>query len=454
MKKITLIKKFFSSLFFLLIAFFTFSHSFINASSVKIIKPNRKSTKSTESSFFSFHPLNVVFKYPYLIQSSNIKIIKKHLSNISILFGRLIYTKNYKSKLKYNKDLLRRLKIKLSEKEEKAFEEKEIKADLLLVVKFLPYNKMVASHDLYTKNDEDDSANSRRTYMALLKINKNYNFTSSDSEMIFKIKIIREILKILGFRKDLLKQFFIRNNFDEIPTYLIGNSKAFQSYKKYLNLTDKQFIGNRFTPDTRFYKHYWDDSFDIHDIMTQTIYNDLAFTELTINLMNEFSMYTINQCDIFKYQAGFGKGYSCVRPAQDCIDIKNLNNFFLEYNIYKDYNIKCYLNTKENILNKQCGTIYGNLVNKKLEYRFCPSYKQIRDTSLYLSMTAIPELDVYPFQKLRLIKKSKFCPKNTPRAIFFSVPPSIFDEFKNHINVTDLIDSINEIKMFNMMKLQ
>ena len=77
-------------------------------------------------------------------------------------------------------------------------------------------------------------------------------------------------------------------------------------------------------------------------------------------------------------------------------DIKNLQNYFLEYNIYNDYRVKCYLNTKENLINKQCGIKYGNVVNKKLEYRFCPSYKQIRDTSLFLSMTPIPELDVYP----------------------------------------------------------
>ena len=141
---------------------------------------------------FSFHPLDIVFKYPYLIKSSNINIIKKHLSNISIFFGRLIYTKNYRSKLKYNKDLLKRLKVKLTEKEEKAFEEKEIRADLLLVVKFLPYNKMIVNHDLYTKNDEDDSANSRRTYMALLKINKNYNFTSHDSDIYLRLILLEK----------------------------------------------------------------------------------------------------------------------------------------------------------------------------------------------------------------------------------------------------------------------
>jgi hypothetical protein len=171
----------------------------------------------------------------------------------------------------------------------------------------------------------------------------------------------------------------------------------------------------------------------------------MAITEMTVNILNEIYMYTVNKCDIFKYQAGFGRGFSCVRPAQDCIDINNLQNYFLEYNIYNNYSVKCYLNSKENIKKKQCGIIYGNLVNKKLEYRFCPSYKQIRDTSLYLSMTPIPELNAYPSQKIRLIKNSKSCPSGYPRAVFFSVPPSIFDEFKTQTNISELINDINSI---------
>ena len=159
--------------------------------------------------------------------------------------------------------------------------------------------------------------------------------------------------------------------------------------------------------------------------------------------MNEFPMYTINQCDIFKYQAGFGGRFSCVRPTQDCLDIKDLKNYFLEYNYYNNYNIICYLNTKENIKNKQCGIIKGNLYNKKLEYRFCPIYKKIKYKEL-ISKTPISEINVYPFQKLRLIKNSPSC-KNFPRAVFFSVPASIFDEFKNQTNINVLINDINNI---------
>ena len=445
MKKKSLKKKNFFSFYIIALIFFLLSISNINASSIKIINTNKKPNKIMKAYSFSFHPLEVTFKYPNLITNQNIKLIKKYLSHISIFLGRLIYTKNFNSKIKYNKDLLRRLKIKLTQKEEKAFKEEEIKTDLLLVVKFISFKKTIAIHELFTKDDEDDSSESRRTYKALLKLNKDYNFSEYYSIDLFKMNVIRDILKILGFRKDFLKEFFIRNNFEEIPTYIIENSKAFQSYKKFLNLTNRKFIGNKFNSETRFYKSYWDDDYGLHDIMSKTLNKDLALTELTIDLLDEFFIYTINQCDIFKYRAGFGKGFSCVRPAQDCIDIKELNNYFLEYNLYKDYKIKCYLNTRENLLNKQCGIIYGNLVNKKLEYRFCPSYKQIKDTSLFLAQTNIPEIDMYTSQKLRLIKNSKSCLKGTPRAIFFSVPPNIFDEYKNQTNVNELIKELNDI---------
>ena len=178
--------------------------------------------------------------------------------------------------------------------------------------------------------------------------------------------------------------------------------------------------------------------------MSKTLHIESSITELTIGILNELDMYTVNQCDIFKYRAGFGNGFSCLRPAQDCLDIKNIDDYFLEYNFYEDHKLKCYLNTKENIKNKQCGIIYGNLSNKKLEYRYCPLYKQIKEKKLK-SLSNIPEIDVYDYQKLRLLKNSESCPTGTPRSIFFSVPPSIFDEFKNVTNTTELIREIQNI---------
>ena len=416
--------------------------NFVKCSSIKLIDPKNIKNKQMKKSEFSFSPLDIDFRYINMRNTKYSKLIKKYLNHVSVILGRLIYTRNYNRKIKYNRDLLKRFKIQL--KENSDFKDQEIETDLLIIVKLVSFKTLVVKHKLYTKNDEDDSADSRRTYIALLNIKNNYEFNSDFSIDKFKLHIIREIFKILGFRREFLKEYFIRNNFIEIPTYLIEHTKPFQSYKKYLELSDKKFEGNKFTKDTRFYKSFWSDDYDIHDIMSETLQNDTAITEITTNIMNEFFIYTINNCDLFKYRAGFGNKFSCLRPAQDCLDYKDIKNYFLEYNFYDNYQVICYLNTKENIKNNQCGTIYGNLVNKKLEYRFTPLYKPIKDIQLK-SMTPIPEIDAYQYQKLRLIKRAKSCPADIPRAIFFSVPPSIFDEFKDITNINELIKEIQNI---------
>ena len=433
------------NLIFIFLFYYIFLPNFVNNFSIKFIDPNQLINKPMRQKEFSFSPLDINFEYVNVKNTKNSRLIKKHLSHISIILGRLIYTKNFNRKINYNRDVLKRFKIKLNEKEEKEFQEKVLETDLLLLVKLVTYKTLTVKYILYTKNDEDDTADSRRTYIALLNIKKDYDFNSQFSIDLFKMRIIREIFKILGIRKDFLKEFFIRNNFLEIPTYLLEHTKPFQSFTKYLSLSDREFLGNNFTNQTKFYKTFWPDEYDIHDVMSYTFPNNSAITEITANIMNEMYIYTINKCDLFKYKAGFGGKFSCLRPTQDCLDYKDLKNYFLEYNFYSNYNVVCYLNTGENIKNNQCGTLYGRVSNKKLEYRFCPSYKQIKDTSLPLSMTKIPELDAYPSQTIKLVKNSPSCPTGYPRTLFFSVPSSIFDEFKNQTDVGVLISEINKI---------
>ena len=425
--------------------YFCFIHNFVNCTSIKFVDPSQIKNKPMKQSEFAFDSLDIKLEYIGMKNTKYAKLIKKYVSDVSVILGRLIYTKNFNRKINYNKAVLKRFNIKLSEKESKEFKDKELETDLLLLVKLYSYKTLVVKYKLNTRNDEDDSADSRRTRIALLNIKRDYEFTDQFSIDKFKLHIIREIFKILGFRREYLKEYFVRNNFVEVPTYLLEDKAPFQSYKKFLDLSDREFIGNNFTSKTRFYKSFWNDEYDIHDIMSDTLQNDTAITEITANIMNELDIYSINNCDLFKYRAGFGNGFSCLRPAQDCLDNKVLNNYFLEYNFYKNYEVVCYLNSKENIKKKQCGTLYGRMCNKKYAYRFCPAYKPIRDTSLPLSMTKIPELDAYTSQTIKLIKNSPQCPAGYPRSVFFSVPPSIFDEFKNQTNVDELISEINEI---------
>ena len=54
-------------------------------------------------------------------------------------------------------------------------------------------------------------------------------------------------------------------------------------------------------------------------------------------------------------------------------------------------------------------------------------------------------ISTYLIQTIKLVKNSPSCPAGYPRTLFFSVPPSIFDEFKNQTDVNELISEINEI---------
>ena len=243
-----------------------------------------------KQSEFAFDSLDIKLEYIGMKNTKYAKLIKNYVSDVSIILGRLIYTKNFNRKINYNKAVLKRFNIKLSEKESKEFKDKELETDLLLLVKLYSYKTLVVKYKLYTRNDEDDSADSRRTRIALLNIKRDYEFTDQFSIDKFKLHIVREIFKILGFRREYLKEYFVRNNFVEVPTYLLEDKAPFQSYKKFLDLSDREFIGNNFTSKTRFYKSFWNDEYDIHDIMSDTLQNDTAITEITANIMNELDI--------------------------------------------------------------------------------------------------------------------------------------------------------------------
>ena len=424
------------SLFFILLPI-------VKSSSIKTMDITNLDYLSSQEEQFLFSDLDIKFEYVLNNNTKNFLEFKKYLSDVSLILKQLIHINNFNRTLIYNKDILKRFRIKLKGSDE--FEEIKLNTDLLLIVKFNPLTDSIVEHEIYTRNDDDFKSNKRRVFIALLYIKNDYLLNSDYAIDFFKFNVIREIFKILGFRKEFFDRFLIRNNFINIPTYLLEGKKHFESYKKYLRLSDKEFNGNKYTEDSSFYLDYLKDDYYVHDIMSETLKPDSSITEISTNMLGEYPFYSINNCDIFKYRAGFGKKFSCLRPAQDCIDIKQLNQNFLEYNFYKDKILICYLNTKENIKNKQCGTLYGHTCNNQLKNHFCPNYNQLYENNIQISMTKIEELERYSSQTFKLVKNSDSCPAGYPRSIYFSVPPSIFDFYKKRINVDEIINELNEI---------
>ena len=418
----------------------------LNSYSIKI--PQAKKKIPITEDFVNFQPFKAVIKFPDInliiskeINRDKILKIKHHLMNIPSILKNLLLS-NYQSEILYDEKLLNKIKLKFDSNN---FKKEKIKADLLIIASLINYdNSNIVSSKLYSNSGKYSDLTERlRTYLVLLKINCNYDF-KNESENKFILSILQKVFNAIGFRYKYLLKNFIRNKFNNAPLYLIQDSKIFISYQKYLNLRNIRIPYDPNIISTKFYSSYWSLSvFGFHDIMNEKIYEDTSISELTMKVFNEMKMISVPKCDLLKYKGGFGRGYNCLRPGQDCIDINMENNYFLEYGIYNETKIKCYLNDKNNLKNNQCGTKYGNLENEFLKNYFCP-VKEIKDEPL-ISMSPIPELNFYKKQTIRLLKNPPSCQIDIPRTIFFSVPPNIFYGERENSSITNIINELKEI---------
>ena len=426
------------------------SINIINISTSYIKVPQAKTKNPVTEESQDFQPFDTIIKYPdiiyeknIIINRNNIPIIKEYLQRIPLILKNLMYS-NSKTTISYDKKLLGNIKLNcaniISEK---------ITTDLLIIVSFsLGKNKLsniITSKLFSTSGRHSDLTEKQRTFVNLLEINSNYDFSRKNSEIIFINHILSKVFNAIGFRQKYLLKEFIRNKFDNVPLYLVEDSKIYKSYQKFLYLRNVKYYKKSNEISTKFYSSFWDlKKYGLRDIMGEYYNEDATISELTMKLFNEMKMISVPKCDLFKYEAGFGRGYNCLRPGQDCIDKNMENEYFLEYGIYNKTEIKCYLNDKNNLKRNQCGIKYGNLETKFFENYFCPLYKGIKDDSL-ISMRPIQEMNFYKSQKLRLVKNPPSCKPGTPRTIFFSVPSYIFDLEKKNTNVKPLIKEINEI---------
>ena len=398
------------------------------------------------SSDHNFSPFSISYR---IINKENIKQnklqnIESQLIDVFKILNELFYTNLPQKKIELNSNVLKQFNITLK----RNFDTEYFESHLLLLILFKRFsNKQIGTIKLYKQKQKDSAIKTSKKIcnLALLTINSYLEFKDLKFDTEFKLTIINRIFKVLGFRSQFLKKRNIRNNFNEIPFYLIEDMSSFRSYQKYLRLKNKEYKEINYKYNGKFYISSWPNEYGIHDIMSNKIYADTSITEITTNLFNDLKIYSINKCDLIKYKAGFGKTFSCHRVDMKCIDEEKLNNdYFLEYAIF-DSHIICYLNDKNNILNNQCGNFQGNLRNSEDLLNFCPLYYTKKQDQIS-NIIPIPEINNYENLKLKLIKKPKNCLPIFPRTIFFTVPyKEIFDEYKKIINISTINNDLEEI---------
>ena len=422
----------------------------IKSSYIKI--PYAKEDIPISKDHENFHPFDIALEFIEYQRN------KKYIANKILKFKNIIkkipniisqlFLSNSKLEINYNEKLLNQLYIPLNPYQNNNFKEKKIITDLLIIIKF----KSMQDKGMVTSNFyEGDGTSAKytkghRIYISVFNINYIYDLDNEYDEEIFLMNLIKNVFKSIGFRYQFLAKNFIKNKFDNVPLYLVENSEIYKTYKKLMEFNDIK-INSSNQSSTLFYNNFWEiNNLKFHDIMNQEYSTDYVISELTMKVFNEIQYITLPKCDLFKFEQGVNNNFKCLRVTQDCLDGKIKNEYFVEYGIdkEKDGQVKCYLNTKENIKNEQCGIKYGNLLYNDFNLYFTPAFKQIKDTS-FLTKRNIPELNLYKNQTIKLLKNPPSCKIGTPRTVFFKVPPDIFDEEKNNTNITSLIQELKEI---------
>ena len=434
---------------FQLLIIFSFTLFITNSSYIKI--PYAKKELPISELDQDFHPFDISLEYIEYQGNkkikNNINTLKQIINQIPKIISQLLLS-NTQFEIDYDKNLVYRMGIRFGYNQNYYFESKKIKTDLLIVILFDDEQKKGEVYSrFYGSNGALTSYTyKQRIYIGLFKINCNFDLDNDYWKNFFLMNLIKETFKAIGFRKKYILKSCIKNKFDNVPLYLVENSNIYKTYKKLMELNDIK-INNTNESSTDFYADFWNfNNFKFHDIMNQEYSTDYVISELTMSVFNEFQYMTLPKCDLFKFEQGVNKNFHCLRVSQDCVDKKIKNEYFVEYGIdkEKDGQVKCYLNTKENIKNEQCGIKYGNLLYNEFNIYFTPSFKQIKDTS-FLTKRNIPELNLYKNQTIKLLKNPPSCKIGTPRTVFFKVPPDIFDKEKNNTNITPLIHELEEM---------
>ena len=289
----------------------------------------------TNKSIEDYHPLNIFVDYSNIINQKEKSKLINELNYVSDILNQLISIKNIQW-IKYTNDSICNMKIKLNETISEG-----INADLIII----PLIDNSINQVLGRMCLIDDE--SKRSIINLLYLPQDFKYN--------KNQILHQLFHILGFNTNNIK---INQN---------SYAKTFSTYKKLFSALNE--FNNKISD--------WDNKVIIKDIMSnETKFEDIS--ELTLSLLKDKNNnYKFNKCFIYK----------------------PINENLIYYGIDLNNKLICYLNSKENIIKKQCG------INK------FPLKSDILETSKNYNFKI--------YQSIYLLTPSEKCPNKHPRTVWF-----------------------------------
>ena len=310
----------------------------------------------TNKSIEDYHPLNIFVDYSNIINQKEKSKLINELNYVSDILNQLISIKNIQW-IKYTNDSICNMKIKLNETISEG-----INADLIII----PLIDNSINQVLGRMCLIDDE--SKRSIINLLYLPQDFKYN--------KNQILHQLFHILGFNTKKIK---INQN---------SYAKTFSTYKKLFSALNE--FNNKISD--------WDNKVIIKDIMSnETKFEDIS--ELTLSLLKDKNnKYIINECFIYK----------------------PINKNIIYYGIDLNNKLICYLNSKENIRKKQCGT------NK------FPLKSDILETSKNYNFKI--------YQSIYLLTPSEKCPNKHPKQYGFIILKNIqIEQFLKNLKLKNLI---------------
>ena len=368
------------------------------------------------------HPLKIKIIYTEIQTIPNYEAVHSTFEEIKTFFSSLLLTSFNRSSFNFTESNFTECGLPITNYSNNNL-------DILIIPIIYNKQKTVFSYQTCEKGKKD--------FISLVKIKINIHqlYYIKDYD-ILKNNILTLFLRILGFDYLKLLNHKIQNNFMELPDSIKKISSKF-SLQKFYYIMNKTYYNSYYSNTIKksyYFLNNWPDYYEIDDIISNNSEIYSPMTELTLNIFNEFPDYVVSLCDV-----EYINEIICVRIDQKCLHNKLLANYYISFEIYKNKTI-CYLDNKFNIINKQCGNIFGNIIKlNDVNFSFTKNYindHHFKINQILKNYTILKynntlnkksrliqynrdHIKFFYEQKIYLLSTDKKCDKSQPRTILF-----------------------------------